>query len=350
MSTTTEMNYFDERGLTLAFEKVFMVHDDEGNRVETRVFFSLPFDSILEPYVDILKNLYKWRDGSRGNVPYPPEAMIKAIIYAKLNKNLSDRHLERHLLRQKDIASALGFEKVPSHHTISQFKRERLTINLLAEIFATLRDHLLASGKIDLQSITIDSAPVKAFASIAKANRTIKLYDSLACSMLNDKDYKELAKALVESLPYKKTSQKQVMKRIACLNLIVLYELGGFLSHSKVAKYLSRKEHSALLKLVSMGSKIPSDVMLSTFKKYLNESRNSVEFKAFHDYLSNFYQEMQCPVECTLDLLFPSLFAVLQKSATMVDPDARLGYCAAKKQAFLGYRVQLIIDDKKNSR
>jgi hypothetical protein len=137
------------------------------------------------------------------------------------------------------------------------------------------------------------------------------------------------------------------MKRIACLNLIVLYELGGFLSHSKVANYLSKKEHTALLKTVAQGSNLPSDVMLSSFKKYLNESRNGVEFEVFCGYLENFYQEMQCPFDCSLDLLFPSLFAVLQKSATMVDPDARLGYCAAKKQAFLGYRVQLIIDDKK---
>ena len=348
MSTTTETSYFKKRGLNLVWEKVFIVFDEEGNRVETQVFFSLPFEEILEPFVGKLEDLYTWVEGMRGPGPYPPDAMLKAIIYAKLNKNMSDRHLERELLRNKELARALGFEKVPSHHTISHFKRERLTIDFLNEVFNALRDHLLASGKIDLSSVTIDSAPIKAFASIAKANRNIKLHDAIACSMFNDKNYEKLALALMESLPYKKSSDVQVKKRIACLGLMVLYELGGFRSHSKVAKYLNKKEHEGLLKTISAGSNLPSDVMLSTFKKYLVESRNSVEFKAFHEYLVKFYQKIPSLIDCGLDLLFPGLFAVLQKSASMIDPDARLGYCAAKKQVFLGYRVQLIIDDKKN--
>jgi hypothetical protein len=115
-----------------------------------------------------------------------------------------------------------------------------------------------------------------------------------------------------------------------------------------VAKYITKEKHVDLLKVVTAGNGLPSDVMLSTFKKYLNESRNGPEFRAFHEYLKEFHQKIASPIECTLDLLFPGLFAVFQKSASCVDPDARLGYCAAKKQVFIGYRVQLIIDDKKN--
>lgn len=348
MATTTETSYFEKHGLSLAWEKVFIVHDEDGNRAETQVFFSLPFEEILEPFVGKLEEQYEWEQGMRGPGPYPPDAMLKAVIYAKLNNNMSDRHLERHLLRNKEIARALGFEKVPSHHTISHFKRERLTITLLEEVFAALRDHLLASGKIDLSSVTIDSAPIKAFVNLPKANRGIKLHDVIACSLFDDETYEILATAVVESLPYKKSSTTQVRKRITCLKLMVLYELGGFLSHSKVAKYLSKKEHAALLQAASQGSVLPSDVMLSTFKKYLHKSKNNAEFKAFREYLVKFHGKMASPVECTLDLLFPGLFSALQKSASLVDPDARLGYCAAKKQVFIGYRVQLIIDDKKN--
>jgi IS5 family transposase len=53
------------------------------------------------------------------------------------------------------------------------------------------------------------------------------------------------------------------------------------------------------------------------------------------------------PQDTSVDLFFPGLFGVLQDSCSLVDPDARLGYCAAKDQVFLGYRVQLLIDDKK---
>lgn len=348
MSTTTEISYFEEHGLQLVLEKVFIVHDAKGNRVENQVFFSLPFDDVLKPFGSKLEALYEWKEGMRGPGPIPPKALLKAIIYAKLNKNMSDRELERQLLRNEDLARTLGFETVPSHDTISLFKRERLTVEFLNEVFNTLVEHLFTAGKIEFSSITIDSAPIKAFVNLPKANREIKLHDTIACSLFDDEIYGKLALALVEALPYKKTSNAQVRKRIICLNLMILYELGGFLSHSKVTKYITKKKHAELLKAVSGGYDLPSDVMLSTFKKYLIESRNCPEFKAFNEYLDKFHQKITSPVECTLDLLFPGLFAVLQKSASFVDPDARLGYCAAKKQVFIGYRVQLIIDDKKN--
>jgi hypothetical protein len=273
--------------------------------------------------------------------------MFKAILYAKLNKNMSDRELERHLLRNSDILIAFGFDKVPSHQTISYFKRERLTVDFLEDVFNTLRDHLFASGKIDYSSVTIDSAPIKAFVNLAKANREIKLNDALACSLFDDETYKALAKALVECLTYKKSSLAQVKKRIVCLNIMVLYELGGFLSRSKVSKYLEKKIHSALFEAVSGGSQLPSDVMLSTFNKHLNAITNSVQFDAFRSYIYKFFAGISGSPDCSLNLLFPGIFAVLQASCSIVDPDARLGYCAAKKQVFLGYRVQLVIDDKK---
>lgn len=347
MSTTTESSYFEERGFTLAWEKVFIVHDAKGNRVETSLFFSLPFDSILQPFVEKLNSYYVWEPGMKGPGPIPPVAMFKAILYAKLNKNISDRALERHLLRNRDIASALGFEKVPSHQTISFFKRERLQVDLLEEVFNSLRDHLVAAGMVDYSSVTIDSAPVEAFVNLPKANKERKINDSLAITMLDDVTYKMLAEALVKALPYKKSSPAQVEKRFSCLNIMVLYELGAFLSRAKVAKYLGKKEHEMLLKVVAASGTLPSDVMLYTFARYLHDAVNTPEFKAFSLYLSNFYEKITNDPRCSLNLLFPAQFGVLQGTYTHVDPDARLGYCAAKKQVFLGYRVQLLIDDKK---
>ena len=146
MSTTTKSSYFDERGFTLSWEKVFIVYDAKGNRVETNLFFSLPFDSILQPFVEKLNSYYVWTPGMKGPGPIPPVAMFKAILYAKLNKNMSDRELERHLLRNRDVASALGFKKVPSHQTVSFFKRERLQVDLLEEVFNSLRNRLVGRG------------------------------------------------------------------------------------------------------------------------------------------------------------------------------------------------------------
>jgi len=100
MAIITVPNYLESQGLQLEWEKIFIVRDEYGARVETKTFFSIPFDLILAPFVNELDILYEWKPGMKGMQPYPPVAVFKAILYAKLNKNMSDRELERHLLRK----------------------------------------------------------------------------------------------------------------------------------------------------------------------------------------------------------------------------------------------------------
>ena len=168
MTLSMESAYLESQGLQLTWDKIFIVNDENGDRVETKTFFSLPFDLLLTPFINELEALYEWKPGMSGIVPYSPVAVFKAILYAKLNKNMSDRELERHLLRNLHVAGALGFNKVPSHQTFSHFKRERLIIEILAEIFNALRDYLVNLGVIDFSSVTIDSAPIIAFVNLAR--------------------------------------------------------------------------------------------------------------------------------------------------------------------------------------
>ncbi len=345
-----ELPYLESHGLQLTWDKIFIVNDENGSRVETKTFFSLPFDLLLTPFVNELEALYEWKPGTSGMRPYPPVAVFKAILYAKLNKNMSDRELERHLLRNSHVAWALGFNKVPSHQTFSHFKRERLTIELLENIFNILRDYLVDLGLIDFSSVTIDSAPIIAFANLAKANREVKLDDSMARALFKDGAYQFLARQLIGCLGYKSSFPEHVQKRLTCLNMIVLYELGGFLSQAKVSKYLTKKLHFLLLQEASFSSQLPSAASFSNFKKRFQETIETVEFIAFREYLERFFSRICSPYDCEVPLFFPAVFAVLQTSCSLVDPDARLGYCAAKKQRFLGYRVQLLIDDKKKYR
>jgi transposase len=350
MAIETEKDYFEKQGLQLVADKIFKVCDENGTRVETKVFFSVPFDVVLGPFVEKLEALYKWEPGMKGMPPFPAVAMFKAVVYAKLNKNMSDRELERELLHNPHIAAALGFDEVPDHQTISYFKRERLTVGLLTEIFNALRDHLVRAGWIDFSSVTIDSAPVEAFVNLGKANKEIKLNDALARALIEDPTYQSLAANVIAAMGYKKGGSGNVTKRITKLNLVVLYELGGFLSQAKVTKYLEKSEHAALRKVVSGGLKVPSEAMMSTFKRQLMTIVQSSKFEAFRSHVGMFLAGVSTPRDTLVDLLFPGLFAALQTSYSYVDPDARLGYCAAKKQVFLGYRVQLLIDDKKNCR
>lgn len=349
MTLSMEAPYLKSQGLQLTWDKIFIVNDENGARVETKTFFSLPFDLILAPFVEKLKALYEWEPGTSGMRPYSPVAVFKAILFAKLNKNMSDRELERHLLRNPHVAEALGFDKVPSHQTFSHFKRERLSLELLEEIFNILRDSLVDKGLIDFSSVTIDSAPITAFVNLAKANREVKLDDSMARALIEDETYQVLAEHLVGCLGYKTSLPEHMKKRLACLNMVVLYELGGFLSYAKVSKYLKKKTHVSLQQAVSSGANLPSEPTFSNFRKRFQTAVETEEFSAFRAHLEQFFSQIHSPYECEVPLFFPSVFAVLQTSCSLVDPDARLGYCAAKKQNFLGYRVQLLIDDKKKS-
>ncbi|MEX2719032.1 MAG: hypothetical protein Q6370_022275 [Candidatus Sigynarchaeota archaeon] len=147
---------------------------------------------------------------------------------------------------------------------------------------------------------------------------------------------------------YKKGCIDNVKKRITNLDLVVLYELGGFLFQAKVVTYLGKDKHVALFKAVANGKKIPSEVTISAFKKKLVAMAQSPAFDAFRSYIYKFLASISLPHDTSVDMLFPGLFAVLQMSYSYVDPDARLGYCATKKEVFLGYRVQLLIDDTKS--
>lgn len=350
LTTVEQPDYLAKHGLEVEVRKVFVVHDELGNRVETEAFFSVPMDAILAPFVEMLENLYDWHPGMRGPGPYPPIAMFKAVLFGKLNNNMSDRHLERHLLRHPEIAHALGFEGVPSHLTFSYFKRERLTVDLLEVAFNALREHLVRLGAVDFESVTIDSAPVRASVNLARANQEVKLNEPLTCELFRDTSYMALAEQLVATLNYKKATPAHIQTRLCSLNLVVLSELGGFLSQNKVGKYLTKKKHATVLAALAGGStRLPSEPTVSNFKKKLRAALETSEFGAFRAFLEQFLVALSSPVGTEVHIFFPRFFAALQESCNLVDRDARLGYCASKKSVFVGYRIQLLIDDKKKS-
>ncbi|MHA1284951.1 MAG: hypothetical protein ACTSQP_20805 [Promethearchaeota archaeon] len=112
--------------------------------------------------------------------------------------------------------------------------------------FKIFKDYLENLEIIDFSSITIDLAPIVAFANLAKANREVKLDDSIACALFEDEMYKFLAEQFIGCLGYKRSFPEHMKKRFAYLNMIVLYDLGGFLSYAKVSKYLKKKQHLLL--------------------------------------------------------------------------------------------------------
>ncbi len=77
MTISMESPYLESQGLQLTWDKIFIVCDENGAKVETKTFFSLAFDLILAPFVKELEVLYKWKPGMRGMQPYSPVACLK---------------------------------------------------------------------------------------------------------------------------------------------------------------------------------------------------------------------------------------------------------------------------------
>ena len=92
--------------------------------------------------------------------------------------------------------------------------------------------------------MTIDSAPIKAFVNLGKANKEIKLNDALARALIEDSTYQSLAANVITAMGYKNGGAGNLRKRISSLNHVLLYELGGFLSQAKVKKYLEKEDHA----------------------------------------------------------------------------------------------------------
>ena len=97
--------YFEKQNLQFIADKIFKVCDENGDRVETEVFFSLPFDEVIKPFEEKLNLLYKWKPGMKGMPPFPSVAMFKAVLYAKMSKDISDCELERELRRDPHLAA-----------------------------------------------------------------------------------------------------------------------------------------------------------------------------------------------------------------------------------------------------
>jgi len=318
--TTTRASYFQSQGLHLEMKKVFIVRDENGARVETKTFFSLPFERILELFIKRFEHLYKWTRESRGRQPFSAVTMVKAILYAKLNKNMSDRALERHLIRFPEIAHALGFKRIPSHHTFSFFKRERLSVELLEEVFNALRDHLVTLDLIDFKSVTMDSAPIIARVNLAKANREPVLNVSLTRALLEDSTHQSLASQLVNSLGYKNSTRVHGQSRTPYLNIVLLSELGGFLSQSKVFKYLAKKDHVELFTRTCPAQKLPSQATISNFKKRLLSGVHSPEFISFRTFLDSFFCTTDTHRTLRLTSSFPGYLACYKIHAPSLIP------------------------------
>lgn len=91
----------------------------------------------------------------------PPIQLLRALVLMRLKGILSERSLERALLRNAEFRRACGFERVPDHSTFSVF-RKRLG-SLLVDCFDALVRECYRRGIIKAMHIAVDSTAINAF-------------------------------------------------------------------------------------------------------------------------------------------------------------------------------------------
>ena len=299
--------------------------------------FFIYLDPVLQPKCEELqREIYKKEKGKPGKYPFEVLSMIKAHIYAKLNNDMSYRALEREMVRRPELVEAFGFEKVPSHQAMHDF-RARVGSDRLTGMINHLVNSAIGMGLTDTKETIIDSAPIKSFVNFGKANKTPSF------------DINEISK-LFKTLNLKETILKfdlKIKTRFSLDSIIafkIFGELGGFLSFNSSHSFV--KKSREIQEILGFTGRFPSYVTLKTKIQELEKLPDTKDLmKVIIERIAKFfYEESELSQKELSDIKY--FFGILRKGDKLVDPDARIGYCSTKDQYYLGYKVHLIISKK----
>ena len=154
--------------LKFRIAKTRSIHDfvNLTPRSWSKVSFSL-IEKVIDftPIEKILHRLYK----RVGRPPYSKLALFKAVLLQRLEGWQFDTVLVKKLQEIEEYRHFCGFKrrKIPSHDTISRFKRT-LPIKLLDEIFFKLDEELAALGTFEKDNLAIDATEILTYSNSFK--------------------------------------------------------------------------------------------------------------------------------------------------------------------------------------
>jgi len=118
--------------------------------------------------LDFLYGLTKSYYGSSGQKSIDPVVFFKLCLVGYLENIISDRQLIQHSSMRLDILFFLGYdidEELPWHSTISR-TRQLYPETVFEEVFTKILGMCVGKGMVSGHTQAIDSAPVKANASM----------------------------------------------------------------------------------------------------------------------------------------------------------------------------------------
>ena len=146
--------------------------------------------------LDFLYRLTKSYYGESGQKSIDPVVFFKLCLVGYLENIISDRHLIQHSSMRMDILYFLGYdidEELPWHSTISR-TRGLYPESVFEEVFTKILSMCVEKGMVSGHTQVIDSAPIKANASmdslelkVSKEELEAHLYNIRAISSMDKK-------------------------------------------------------------------------------------------------------------------------------------------------------------------
>lgn len=148
----TEFN--DSYQLVLSLNLECLIPEDDSVRLLSHVMEGLDYTKLYKAYSSV------------GRKPaVEPKIMFKVLTYAYSQNIYSSRKIEKACKRDINFKWLLGPEKAPDHSTISRFRKEYLSEDVIEDLFYQQVNYLFEQGEILFENVFIDGTKIEANAN-----------------------------------------------------------------------------------------------------------------------------------------------------------------------------------------
>jgi hypothetical protein len=291
-------------------------------------------DTDIRPLAEEMDAKFDWHPGKRGRKPHPRMALFRLVLFMKLNGNISYRHATQRVNADQAFRELLGFERPISRGALSHFMDE-LTPERIDDFFRCVVEGSRVRGLIGYGRFIVDSAPVIAWMNPRWNGRVGKVDHGIIAAFFGK------IGLYLETLPLPSV-RKRKYSLCSKIKVILLGKLGAFYGRKGTIKYLEK--HADCREAVLGRESVPPEYSFpGDMKKYSAWFDLQRHFEAVVCALTGMPGMDQNRIRNakTVD----DLQGILARIRGPIDPEARLGYCAAKRSSFYGYRLHASVDD-----
>ncbi|MFX0065650.1 MAG: hypothetical protein ACFFC7_26045 [Candidatus Hermodarchaeota archaeon] len=277
---------------------------------------------------------------------YAWQSLLAILIIAPLTGACSISHFLRKLDGDLALRQAFHLRTVPSASTMSRFKlhifREE-GFELLSLLFLT---ELYKQEVLTLEELTVDGTPIEASLNTARLRKLDPLPYELITQVFQAQDF-----SWVEDLTWSPYTTKY--SAVTWLKICQGADFLGFYGLEAFRKTL--KEDLQLQAALGLQTGVPGRLTLTNLKSRIHQQlwaqdRLQLPSQDLYSMLDDLARQLAINPQLPSNLIttpisrHQDLFNVFQTRPGVIDPTARFGYTASKKEVFIGYRWLIIGD------